>query len=205
MFDSMDPVPTLPRSPQLMSRQNSALLVVDVQDKLLRLVPGYQRIVWNIGRLIEGARILNVPVAATEQYPKGLGPTTAELAQKLGAIASKLTFSCAGCPEIFQSWSAQGVHKVLIAGIEAHVCVQQTALDLMADGFDVYLAADAIGARYEIDYNIALRRLDSAGATLTTTEAALFEWCERAGTTEFKQISDLVRQAPPSIVADRSP
>ena len=88
----------------------------------------------------------------------------------------------------------RGIGKILLAGIEAHVCVQQTALDLLADGYRVYLAVDAIGARHEIDYAIALRRLESSGATLTTTEAALFEWCEAAGTPEFKQISALVRE-----------
>jgi isochorismate hydrolase len=85
----------------------------------------------------------------------------------------------------------------LVAGIEAHVCVQQTVLDLMTDGFRVYLAVDAVGARFEIDRTIALRRMESSGATLTTTEAALFEWCDASGTSEFKQISALVREAPP--------
>ena len=181
-----------------MSRHDSALLVVDVQGKLIKLVPGHQRIIWNIGRLIDGAEVLNVPVTATEQYPEGLGPTTAELAQKLGEIPSKVTFSCGGCPALFEEFATRGVYKLLICGIEAHVCVQQTAFDLMADGFGVYLAVDAIGARYDIDYQIALRRMDSAGATLTTTEAALFEWCEKSGTNEFKQISQLVRQSPPA-------
>lgn len=189
---------TLPRSPQLMSRHDSALLVVDVQGKLIKLVPGHQRIIWNIGRLIDGADVLNVPVAATEQYPEGLGPTTAELAKKLGEIPSKVTFSCGGCPGLFEEFATRGVYKILICGIEAHVCVQQTAFDLMADGFGVYLAVDAIGARYDVDYQFALRRMDSAGATLTTTEAALFEWCEKSGTNEFKQISQLVRQSPPA-------
>ena len=110
----------------------------------------------------------------------------------------KMGFSCCGSDEFTQTIKDLRRRRVLLCGIEAHVCVQQTAFDLMADGFGVYLAVDAIGARYDIDYQIALRRMDSAGATLTTTEAALFEWCEKSGTNEFKQISQLVRQAPPA-------
>jgi nicotinamidase-related amidase len=86
------------------------------------------------------------------------------------------------------------VHKVLVCGIEAHVCVQQTVLDLLAGGYRVYVAVDAVGSRFEVDCRTALTRMDSAGATLTTTEAALFEWCQVAGTPEFKQISQLVRE-----------
>lgn len=187
----------LPRSLELMSRDDTALLVVDVQGKLVTLIDGHERIVWNIRRLIDGAKILGLPVAGTEQYPQGLGPTVAELASRLGSIPAKLTFSCGGCPELFHDLKARGVHKLLIVGIETHVCVQQTVFDLLAEGFRVYLAVDALGTRHAIDHETALRRMDSAGATLTTTESALFEWCQAAGTPEFKQISQLVREAAP--------
>jgi len=188
----------LPRSPELMSRGESALLVVDVQDKLIGLIPDHERIVWNIRRLIDGAKVLDVAVSATEQYPRGLGPTTSELAERFGEIPSKLTFSCGGCPEIFKAFQERGIYKILIAGIEAHVCIQQTVMDLMAEGFRVYLAVDAIGSRHAVDYETAMKRMESAGATLTTTESALFEWCEIAGTPEFKQISGLVRETGPA-------
>lgn len=187
---------TLSRSPELMSRTDTALLVVDVQDKLIRLIPDHGRILWNIRRLIDGAQILGVRVLASEQYPQGLGPTTPELASRLGRIPDKLTFSCGGCAEFVCQLREAGVYKVLVCGIEAHVCIQQTALDLLANGFSVYLAVDAVGSRGGVDCETAIRRMDSAGATLTTTEAALFEWCEAAGTPEFKQISLLVREAP---------
>lgn len=188
----------LPRSPELMSRGDSALLVVDVQGKLATLVPGHERLIWNIGRLIDGAQALGVPVMATEQYPRGLGPTVPELANRLESVAEKVAFSCGACGELFEPLGSRGIRKILLAGIEAHVCVQQTALDLMTAGFRIYLAVDAIGARYEIDYRTALQRLDSAGATLTTTEAALFEWCETAAAPEFKQISQLIQQKSPA-------
>ena len=188
----------VPRSPELMNRDDSALLVVDMQARLLPLIAGSPRLVWNVRRLVDGAKILGVPVAATEQYPQGLGPTEPQLAQRLGAIPAKLAFSCGECGGIFTSWRDQGIWKILVCGIETHVCVGQTVHDLLGEGFRVYLAADAVGARGPLDHEIALRRMDSAGATLTTTEAALFEWCGRAGSPEFKQISQLVRESPPA-------
>lgn len=187
----------LPRSPELMSRHDTALLIVDVQERLIPSIQDHERIVWNIRRLIDGAKILDVTLAATEQYPRGLGATIGVLAERLGEIPEKLTFSCGGCPEVFESFQQRGIFKILLVGIESHVCVQQTAFDLMHDGYRVYLAVDAVGSRHAIDRETALRRMDSAGATLTTTEAALFEWCQVAGTPEFKQISQLVQEPAP--------
>jgi nicotinamidase-related amidase len=187
-----------------MSRDDSALLVVDVQEKLLPVIRDPSRVVWNVRRLIDGAKVLGIPVAATEQYPRGLGPTTQELCTRLAEIPGKLTFSCGGCPEIFRRFRDAGCHKILVVGIEAHVCVQQTVLDLLSAGFRVYLAVDAVSSRFELDYQTALRRMDSAGATLTTTESALFEWCDEAGTPEFKQISALVREADPTPARDQA-
>ena len=186
-----------PRSPDLMSRDDTALLVIDVQDRLLPAIADRDRIVWNIRRLIDGARVLGLDVAATEQYPKGLGATAPILAERLGEIPAKLMFSCRECDEIFTEFANAGRRKVLVVGIESHVCVQQSVLDMMGEGFRVYVAVDAVGSRHQIDYQTALRRMDSAGATLTTTEAALFEWCQVAGTAEFKQISQLVREELP--------
>jgi nicotinamidase-related amidase len=187
----------LPSSPDLMSPGDTGLLVIDVQEKVLAAIPADRRLVWNVRRLIDGAKILGMPVAATEQYPKGLGTTAPELAERLNSIPSKLTFSCGGCPGIFRDFHARGVRKILLTGIETHVCVEQTALDLLSDGWSVFVAIDAVGSRFEIDYQTALQRMDSAGATLTTTEAALFEWCRIAGTPEFKQISRLAQEAAP--------
>ncbi len=182
-----------------MSRHDTALLVVDVQEKLLPLIPGQARMVWNVRRLIDGAKLLGLPVLATEQYPKGLGHTPPELAQRLGTIPEKLTFSCGECGELFAGLAGRGVHRVLVCGIETHVCVQQTVFDLLAAGLRVYVAADAVAARGQIDHDTALRRMDSAGATLTTTEAALFEWCQTAAAPEFKEISKLVRETGPPV------
>jgi nicotinamidase-related amidase len=181
----------------MMSPGDTALLVVDMQERLLAAIPGREQLVWNVRRLIDGARVLGLPVAATEQYPQGLGATVPELAERLGNVPSKLTFSCGSCPELFEDLENRGIYKLLVSGVEAHVCVQQTVLDLLAGAWRVYVAADAVGSRHEIDYRVALERMDSAGATLTTTEAALFEWCRTAGRPEFQQISRLVREEAP--------
>jgi nicotinamidase-related amidase len=186
------------RSPELMSADDTALVVVDVQVKLMPLIRGQARILWNLRRLVDGAEATGVRMLATEQYPQGLGPTVRELADRLGEIPSKLAFSCGGCEPFMSRLAASGVSKVLVSGIEAHVCVQQTVLDLLAAGYRVYVPVDAVGSRYQIDYETGLRRMESAGATLTTTESALFEWCQVSGTPTFKKISALVREAPPA-------
>ena len=190
-------LPDFPRSPELMSRDDTGLLVVDVQEKLIGLIGDHRRVVWNIRRLIDAAGMLGLPVLATEQYPRGLGPTVAELRERIAEIPEKVKFSCGGCPQAFADLGSKGVEKLLVVGIECHVCVQQTVFDLLTSGMRVYVAVDAVGSRHPLDYETALRRMDSAGATLTTTEAALFEWCESAAAAEFKQISQLVREPQP--------
>ncbi len=187
----------MPRSPGLMSRDNTALLVIDMQERLLPAICDGRRIAWNCGRLIDGARILGLPVVGTEQYPKGLGPTVPELAERLGNVPAKLLFSCRECEAALQPLLDAGRHKLLVCGVEAHVCVQQTVYDLLAAGWEVYVAADAVGSRTEFDARTALGRMASGGAVVTSTEAALFEWCERAGTPEFKRIAQLVRAVDP--------
>jgi len=181
------------RSNQLLSKTASRLVVVDVQQKLLDQIPVAATLVENCRRLICGARLLDVPIAATEQYPAGLGPTVEVLAGLLDEIPEKLRFSCAEC----LGWEAPGESdlerdQVVICGIEAHVCVLQTALDLAARGFRVFVVVDAVASRHKLDWKTALGRLADSGIVVLTTESVLFEWCEVAGTDEFRQISRLV-------------
>jgi len=147
----------------------------------------------NFRRLIQVAVILDVEVFANEQYPIGLGGTVPELADLLDSVPEKLRFSCA---EVLAWGNAaqedDDRHQVVVAGIEAHVCVQQTVLDLISQGFRVYVPADAVASRKKLDWKIALERMTLSGAIITTTESVLFEWCEVAGTPEFKQISKLI-------------
>ena len=178
-----------------MSAGDTALLVVDIQEKLIPKIEQHARLVKNVGPADRrGARILGLPVAATEQYPKGLGPTVAELARGWSSGRRRTPSVAPAVRKFLRSFAHAIFTRFCSAGSRPHVCVQQTALDLLADGWRVYVAVDAVGSRTMIDYETALRRMDSAGATLTTTEAALFEWCEVSGTPAFKQIIELVRE-----------
>jgi isochorismate hydrolase len=182
------------RSHELVSRSESRLLIVDVQEKLVPSIANSERMLANCRQLIRGAAILNVPVFATEQYPKGLGHTVPVLAELLASIPEKQRFSCS---EVL-NWGlaaeqADNRFQIVVAGIEAHVCVLQTVLDLLAAGFQVFVVADAISSRDEFDWQIALNRMSDSGATIVTTESVLFEWCEVSGTPEFKQISQLIK------------
>lgn len=187
----------LPRSPLLLSREDSVLLIVDMQPKLLNLIDGHQKVTWNNRRLLDGAKLFDIPVMATEQYPKGLGGTEPSLAERLPDPASKVAFSCGACGHLFHGLADQGRQKILVAGIETHVCVQQTVLDLLTAGFLVYIAVDAVTARHKLDHDTALNRMELAGATLTTTESALFEWCEQSGSDRFKMLSQLIQEPAP--------
>ena len=186
--------PPYARSPELLSRGDSRLLLVDVQEKLLPSIPVAPQMVANCRKLLQGAKILGVPVAATEQYPKGLGRTAPELTELTPAPLEKVRFSSA---EVL-GWGFAGddpsaPQKIVVCGIEAHVCVQQTVLDLLAQGYRVYVPADAVASRGELDWQFALDRMAASGAVVTTTESVLFEWCETAGTSEFKEISRLIK------------
>lgn len=173
--------------------QGGSLLVVDVQEKLMPAIRDRDRLLANVVRLVRAAGLLGLTTFATEQYPRGLGPTVPELAGLIPDPTSKTTFHCCGAPGLVEGLSSRGVRHVTLAGIEAHVCVAQTALELLRLGYAVQVPADAVGSRFAIDHEFALRRLERAGAVVTTTESALFEWTEDAGHPRFKEISALVK------------
>lgn len=176
-----------------MTASDTALVVIDVQDKLLAKMPTAASLVRNVAFLVDAANELGVPVLATEQYPKGLGPTTAELARRLPADPpAKTTFSCCGAAGFLADLRTRGRPNVVLAGMEAHVCVLHTALDLIDAGFTVFLPADAIASRRELDHAVALRRLERAGAVPTTAETVVFEWVGDAAHPQFKAVSKLV-------------
>jgi nicotinamidase-related amidase len=181
-------------TPDRLSPADTALLVIDVQEKLIPKIAGAETVVRNIAFLIDACKILDVPVFATEQYPKGLGRTVPELATRLPTpLPEKLAFSSCAIQSVVDELRA-GRPRVLLAGIETHVCVMQTALDLLALGFRVFLAVDALGSRFRIDHDTALLRMRDAGATVVTCEMAAFELTGVAGTPRFKEISRLVQE-----------
>jgi nicotinamidase-related amidase len=178
-----------------LTAEHGALLVVDLQEKLLARMEDRQRVIANAVRLAQGARLLGLPVAATEQYPKGLGPSVAELIDLIPERPAKTTFHCCAVPQLLEQLYGRQIRHVTLAGIEAHVCVAQTALELLHLGFKVQVAADAVASRHKIDWEFALRRLERAGAVVSTTEAVLFEWTECSDRPEFKAISQLIKDA----------
>ncbi len=182
-------------TPLRLTATNTTLLVVDVQTKLLPLIPRSAEVLGATRLLLEVAGLLDLPVMATEQYPQGLGPTMPEIADLLPADRpAKVEFSCAAAPEVGLRLRELQRSAVLLAGIETNVCVLQTALDLVGDGFQVAVAADAVGARYTLDHDLALRRMERAGVLLTTAETATFEWLGTAAAPQFKAVSRLIRE-----------
>jgi len=180
----------------LLRRGDAVLVVVDVQERI-NTVMADQGHLARIAVLVEACAALAVPVVATEQYPKGLGPTVAELGRLLSAPpVVKETFSCAREPLVRAALEATGRRQAIVVGIEAHVCVLQTALDLVAAGCQVHVPHDAVSSRRPADKEWALRRMASAGVVVTTTESALFELLERCGTDDFKAVSRMIREIP---------
>jgi nicotinamidase-related amidase len=179
------------------SRDGSALVVIDVQERLVPAVADPAALVQNILRLVRGAHLLHVPVLATEQYPHGLGPTVPDVSAELrDPPFEKTAFSACGVESFLPALQAKGVVSAIVCGIEAHVCVLQTSLDLLAAGFQVFVVADAVASRAPANRHIALDRMRAAGAEIVSTEMVLFEWLGRAGTPEFKAVQALVKQAP---------
>jgi nicotinamidase-related amidase len=184
-----------PLSPSRLSADATYLLIVDVQEKLFPKIRDAEPLRRNIAFLLDACKILEVPATATEQYPKGLGPTIPDLAAKLPSpLPDKVAFSCCAVNSMLKQFRGSGRKTILVAGIETHVCVMQTVLDLLALGFRVFVAVDAVGSRYAIDHETALRRMEQAGAVLCSSEMAVFELTGQAGTPRFKQISLLVQE-----------
>jgi nicotinamidase-related amidase len=174
--------------------QNSALVVIDVQEKLMNVMPRRAETLAFVKKLIDAAQVLKLPTLVTTQYIKGLGPICAEIVEATQGVTpiEKTTFSCSGSEEFLHTVKDLRRQRIILCGIEAHVCVQQTAIDMMKDYF-VYVAADAICSRHEVDYTVAVERMRDCGAVITTVESAVFELLRESGTDEFKQILPLFK------------
>lgn len=178
-----------------LERGATALLVIDIQERLATAMAERGKVVGNTGHLIAAAKLLGVPVVHAEQYPKGLGPTVPELREALGPAAAveKMTFDCCGEPAFAPALEAAGRATVVVCGMETHVCVLQTVLGLLARGKIVHVAADAVCSRTAENHRIALELMRDAGAVVTCTETVLFQLLERCGTPEFKTIQTRIK------------
>lgn len=181
----------------LCRRERSALLLIDVQTRLAAAMPAAARtrVLRNSAILLDAAAALNIPALHTEQYPRGLGPTEPELAQRLtdAQRLEKTTFSCCGAAGFDAAVCADGRTQWILCGMEAHVCVLQTALELHARGLEVFVVEDGVCSRTETNRDNALARLRQAGVMVSNTESVLFEWLRDAADPQFKALSALIR------------
>jgi nicotinamidase-related amidase len=177
-----------------LDRGRAALAVIDVQEAFRPAVLGFDHVAANAGVLVQGARILGLPVIVTEQYPKGLGHTVPEVAEHLDRIQplEKTCFSAVGANG-FPAALGDVRDQVVVCGIEAHVCVNQTVEDLLATGREVHVVGDAVTSRTAENRELGLHKMEQSGATLTSVETALFELLREAGTPEFKEIQRLIK------------
>ena len=186
-------------NPNRLDADRAMLLVIDVQTKLLPLIEGHEEVVAGIRQLLRGAAIFDLPVLATEQYPKGIGRTVEPVAELYRGgqvpVLEKTAFSCCGDEDVGQALREIDRPQIIACGIEAHVCVQQTVLDLLAMDHQVWVCADAVGSRRGLDLDLGLSRMQQAGAAVTTVEAVLFELCEACDAPKFKQLLELVKES----------
>jgi nicotinamidase-related amidase len=174
----------------MFSRNNSLLVLVDIQERLLPKIHDHAPLLKNALALVESCKILNVPVLVTEQYPEGIGPTVAALKPALDQCApiGKRTFSCCREPRFMQALKESGRKQIILAGIETHVCVFQTAADLVREGYAVEVVSDAVGSRTAENKTIGLARMRALGADIGSVESCLFELLETSACPEFKQV-----------------
>jgi len=181
----------------LIRAQDSCLIVIDMQERLVPAMQAPARTIRNARVLITAASELDVPVLLTEQYPKGLGTTVPELAKAAAsakaAILPKMHFSCMEDTDFAAAFKATGRKQAIIAGMEAHICVMQTAVSLMDQGYEVFVVTDATSSRTPESEKACLDRLQACGAGIVTTEMVVFEWLGRAGTPAFKALLPLIK------------
>jgi nicotinamidase-related amidase len=177
--------------------ERTTLIVVDVQEGFRKAIPDFDRVAKATTTLIEGAEAIGIPVVVTEQYPKGLGKTAAEIAEHLPEGTEPLEKVCFSAADA-EGFDLGGRDQALVCGIETHVCVNQTTYDLLGSGVEVHVAEDAVGSRFEENKRVGLRKMERAGAVLTSVETALFELLGQAGTDEFKRVQKLILDYAPN-------
>lgn len=176
-----------------MEREDTLLLMIDIQEKFRSVIAEMEKVIGNAKTLLRGCNILDIPVVVTEQYPQGLGPTVEELADLIPEPMEKVHFSCFGDERITKKIEEYERNNLVLMGIEAHVCVLNTALDAFDREYTSHVVVNAVSSREEIDYETALTRMAQEDVHLTTVEILLFQLLEKAGTPEFKAISKLIK------------
>ncbi len=181
--------------PAILSKEETVLVVVDVQEKLLPYVKDKEKVTENLQMLIKFAYIMDIPIILTEHYPKGLGKTVPEIKEVLKEYKpiEKVIFSCFGSEKFKSRLKELGVKRLMLSGIESHICIEQTALDALDAGYEVHVIADAISSRTPRNLEIGIEKTRQFGAVISSTEMAMYEIMERADTKEFKEVLKLVK------------
>lgn len=177
------------------NKDDSALVIVDIQERLAVVMSEREKVIRNTLHLMEAAKLLQLPVIVTEQYPQGLGPTVSEIREALPSYEpiEKLTFSCCGEPGFMKALESTGKKKIILCGMETHVCVLQTCIGSLREGYTVHAASDAICSRSKENFKTGIQFMRDAGAVITGTETVLFQLLERAGTEEFKALTKRIK------------
>jgi nicotinamidase-related amidase len=178
-----------------LTKNDAILVVVDIQERLAAVMSEREKVIANSLHLIEAAKLLHFQILLTEQYPRGLGTTVPEIRDALPSYKpiEKLMFGCCGEPRFMEAIASTGKKKVILCGMETHVCVLQTCLGLLEDAYTVHVVKDAVCSRTEENYRIGIGFMRDAGAVITGTETVLFQLLERAGTEEFRAISKRIK------------
>ncbi len=178
-----------------MNDTNYILMIIDVQEKLVKSLYNNQEMTMNIEKIIKAFDLLNLKIIYTEQNPHKLGKTLREIRVDEDNINlhEKMSFSAGKCNGVIDSLKKEEKSKIIICGLETHICVQQTCIDLIDLNFNIYIVADGVGSRKELDSKIALNRMEKYGAVITTTESVIFECCGTADRAEFKAISQIIK------------
>jgi nicotinamidase-related amidase len=179
----------------ILDRDDSILLIVDIQERLASVMKYREQVAKNVNLLVELAKMLDIPVLVSEQYPKGLGHTVAEVKETLPVYApvEKISFDCCGKKGFVSAIKKYGRKKIIVTGMESHICVLQTVLGLLGSGYIPHVVSDAVCSRTKENWKAGIEMMRDAGAVITCTEAALFQLLKEAGTEEFKAISKLIK------------
>jgi nicotinamidase-related amidase len=175
-----------------LDRKRAALVVIDVQEAFRKALPDFDRVAQSVATLVQGAEAMEVPIVVSEQYPQGLGRTVPEVSEHLPDDLEPIEKVCFSAAQA-EGFDLDGLDQAMVCGIETHVCVNQTVLDLLDQGVEVHLAADAVGSRSEENRQLGLHKAERSGAVLTSVETALFELLRGSDAAEFKQVQALVK------------
>ena len=180
---------------RLLKKANTGVLIVDVQEKLMQVIGREQSIIENIKKLLLLAKLFDLPVIITEQYPKWLGPTLPEIIESLIVYepVSKMHFNCCDEEDFNEQLNSKNLRNIVVTGVESHICIFQTCASLIEKGYNVHVPMDAVGSRTDDNWRVGLEMLNKAGALITSTESVIYQVLKKAGTKEFKQMLKVLK------------